>query len=92
MTEGKAAGALTHPNIVTVFDVGRIEKAPYIMMELLTGQTLGENLGRSEKLPVDKVIHIAMQLASALNYAHEKAWYTATSSPITSWFHQILKR
>lgn len=68
--EGKAAGALTHPNIVTVYDVGEIEGAPYIMMELLEGQTLGDLLKEKVRLPTETIIQIAIELANALDYAH----------------------
>ncbi len=72
LKEGEAAGALAHPNIVTIYDVGSIEGAPYIMMELLEGRNLGDTLGEGEKLSTLKVVNIAMQLASALDYAHAK--------------------
>lgn len=72
LKEGEAAGALTHPNIVTIYDVGSIDDAPYIMMELLEGQTLGDILDEGEKLPLVRIVSIAMQLASALDYAHAK--------------------
>ncbi|MEH6550811.1 MAG: protein kinase [Pseudomonadales bacterium] len=72
LREGKAAGALTHPNIVTVHDVGKIDDTPYIMMELLDGQDLGQLLQMGTKFSVISVIKIGMQLASALNYAHDR--------------------
>lgn len=70
LKEAKASGFLTHPNIVTVFDVGKFEEVPYIMMELLEGETLTETLRRGEKLPIKTVLQAALQLASALDYAH----------------------
>ncbi|MBT4519719.1 MAG: protein kinase [Halieaceae bacterium] len=72
LKEGKAAGVLTHPNIVTIYDVGSLDNAPYIMMELLEGPTLGDVLDDGEELSPTKIVTIAMQLASALDYAHEK--------------------
>lgn len=71
LREAKAAGALSHSNIVTVFDVGEIENSPYIMMELLEGKDLGDVLKERKKLSVDEVLIIALQLAKALNYAHK---------------------
>jgi serine/threonine-protein kinase len=70
--EGKAAGALTHPNIVTVYDVGQRDETPYLMMELLEGYTLGDVLLQSRQLKTPAIIRIAMQLADALDYAHSK--------------------
>ncbi|MEM6486404.1 MAG: protein kinase [Pseudomonadota bacterium] len=70
--EGRAAGALTHPNIVTIYDVGTIDDAPYIMMELLTGTTLGELLQGSERLTPEQTLDCVSQLADALDYAHKR--------------------
>lgn len=70
--EGHAAGALTHPNIVTIYDVGDFEGAPYIMMELLDGQTLGDLLLQNTQFAMEDVMQIAIVLADALDYAHSK--------------------
>ncbi|NND66065.1 MAG: protein kinase, partial [Halioglobus sp.] len=70
--EGKAAGALTHPNIVTVYDVGQIEDQPYMMMELLEGQPLGELLQQKQKFSLESVMEVGIQLGNALDYAHEQ--------------------
>lgn len=70
--EGRAAGALTHPHIVTVYDVGTIDGAPYIMMELLSGDTLGDLLLRGERLSTEQVLECVAQLADALDYAHAR--------------------
>ncbi|HEX8171924.1 MAG TPA: protein kinase, partial [Thermoanaerobaculia bacterium] len=71
--EARAAGALNHPGLVTIFDVGRTpEGLPYLVMELLEGQTLRDCIGESEPapLPLRKAIDIAIQVASALAVAH----------------------
>ena len=70
--EGKAAGALAHPNIVTVYDVGQENDIPFIMMELLEGRTLGEILDQKEQLSLEAIMQIGIQLGSALDYAHDK--------------------
>ncbi len=70
--EGRAAGALTHPHIVTVYDVGTIEGAPYIMMELLSGDTLGDLLLRGDRLTPEQTLECVAQLADALDYAHAR--------------------
>src|SRR5512135_746220 len=69
--EARAAGQLNHPNILTVFDVGTHEGAPYIVTELLEGETLRERL-RQGGLPVRKAVEIATQIAHGLAAAHEK--------------------
>jgi serine/threonine-protein kinase len=71
LREAKAAGALSHSGIVTVFDVGKLENAPYIMMELLAGCDLGEVLKDKKKLPLKQTLIIALQLAKSLDYAHK---------------------
>ncbi|MFT6898016.1 MAG: serine/threonine protein kinase, partial [Paraglaciecola sp.] len=70
LREAKAAGALSHPSIVTVYDVGKVDNSPYIMMELLKGGDLGELLEEHKKLSVRKTLIIGQQLAKAINYAH----------------------
>ena len=70
LREAKAAGALAHPNIVTIYDVGEADGRPYIAMELLDGEPLDAALAREGKLSDDRVLAIAGQLASALAYAH----------------------
>jgi eukaryotic-like serine/threonine-protein kinase len=72
--EARAAGALNHPGLVTIFDVGTTEGSPYIVMELLEGQTLRELIGEvdTKPIPVRKAVDYAVQIASALAIAHEK--------------------
>lgn len=72
--EARAAGALNHPGLVTIFDVGNLEGSPYIVMELLEGTTLRELLGDDtpSALSLRKAIDYATQIALALAVAHEK--------------------
>ncbi len=72
--EARAAGALNHPGLITIFDVGKAERSPYIVMELLEGGTLREMMGEDDSapIPVRKTIAYAVQIASALAVAHEK--------------------
>lgn len=71
LRESKAAGQLTHPGIVTIYDVGEIKNHPYMAVELLDGHTLEEAL-KGKRLPVTTIVQIGMQLADALDYAHKK--------------------
>ncbi len=72
--EARAAGALNHPGLVTIFDVGTTSGSPYIVMELLEGQTLRDAIGKGDPqpLPLRKAIDYGQQIASALAVAHEK--------------------
>ncbi|HEY6140115.1 MAG TPA: protein kinase [Thermoanaerobaculia bacterium] len=72
--EARAAGALNHPGLVTIYDVGRTDNSPYIVMELLEGETLRDVIGESVRtpLPLKKALDYAAQIASALAVAHEK--------------------
>ena len=72
LRESRAAGMLSHPNIVTVFDVGEIEGRPYIAMELLEGGPLGDEKQTGHGLPIREVLDVGIQLAKALDYAHSK--------------------
>lgn len=69
--EARAVGMLNHPNILTVHDVGAYQDAPYIVSELLEGQTLRERLKDGTITP-SKAVEIALQLARGLSAAHER--------------------
>lgn len=69
--EVQSAGKLNHPNIVTIYDVGRTEGVAYMAMEFLEGKELREILDSGVVLPIEKVIHIASQVADGLAFAHE---------------------
>lgn len=68
--EGKAAGRLSHPNIVTIFEVGTEGDRHYIAMEFLEGQTLRDVLQVGGPLPIRDVLNYGLQLCDALAYAH----------------------
>ncbi|MCO8122983.1 serine/threonine protein kinase [Stieleria sp. TO1_6] len=68
--EAKAVAALSHPNIVELFDVGVVDAVPYAVMELLNGQTLADRLQSGPFTP-DQTRQIGMQIAGALATAHQ---------------------
>jgi serine/threonine-protein kinase len=70
--EARAAGALAHPGIVPMFDVGEHEGAPYLVMEYVSGQTLAQSMRDGGLSTLDRVCEIGQQLAEALAYAHRK--------------------
>ena len=67
--EAKAASALNHPNILTIYDVGHADNARYIATELIQGETLRRRLKRAP-LALRESLEVASQIASALNAAH----------------------
>jgi predicted ATPase len=68
--EARAASALNHPNIITIYDVGTLEGQPYIVMEWIEGQTLRQKLAQGP-LSIPEVLGIASQILDALAAAHE---------------------
>lgn len=69
--EAQAAGSLSHPNIVSIYDVGEEENINYIVMELVEGFTLKEYITKHGYLPAQKALKVAIQIASALEVAHK---------------------
>ncbi|MGH9484825.1 MAG: protein kinase domain-containing protein [Terriglobales bacterium] len=71
-TEARAAGQLNHPNILSVYDFSVDAGTPYLVTELLEGESLRERLTPAAALPARKAIEIAMQVARGLAAAHAK--------------------
>jgi serine/threonine-protein kinase len=71
-TEARAAGLLTHPNIVVVFDAGEEDGLYYITMELVEGRSLQALLDDGHSFPLPRVLRIMEQACSALQFAHER--------------------
>lgn len=70
--EAKAMGNLRHPNIATIFDFGFSEEyQPYLVMELITGQSLGKLIHQERCIEPQRVIRIMAQAADAMDYAHK---------------------
>lgn len=69
--EARAAAALNHPSIVTVYDVGMDEDRPFIVMERVNGEPLSDVLDRERRLPPGRAAAIAQSIAEALACAHD---------------------
>jgi serine/threonine-protein kinase len=72
LDEAKAAGLLSHPNIVTIYDIGVVNDRPYIAMELLEGEALDVYMKSGPSHSLHDNLAIGIQLAKALDYAHSK--------------------
>ena len=70
--EARISGTLSHPNIVTLFDIGEEGGLPYLAMEFVEGETLASLVERGVKFKPEKVISLVSQIASAIDYAHSK--------------------
>src|SRR5271170_1735832 len=71
-TEARAAGLLTHPNIVVVYDAGEEDGIYYITMELVEGKSVQALLDEGQVFPLPRVLRILEQTCSALQFAHER--------------------
>lgn len=69
--EARAVSAMRCPHIITVLDAGTDGTRPYLVMELLEGEDLGQRIRRETRIPLPDVIHIAKQILIALGVAHE---------------------
>jgi len=72
--EAGVAANLDHPSIVPVYEIGEVEGTLFIAMKYIPGRSLEDILAEEGALPFDRVIHIAEQLASALDYAHDRGF------------------
>jgi len=83
--EAKAAAALKHPHIVTIFQVGEDRGAPYLAMEFLEGEALDDRLKREIRLPVPDILRIGREIAQGLAAAHEKGLIHRDIKPANVW-------
>jgi len=69
--EAKAASALNHPNILTVYEIGEVDGKNYIATELIDGKTLREHLSHKKSLQLNTILKIGVQVSEALSAAHQ---------------------
>ena len=69
LREAEAAARLSHPNVVTLYEAGRCEQGPYLVLELLSGQTLADRIAQGP-IPLREVVRIGVEVSRALAHAH----------------------
>src|SRR6266849_4437118 len=69
--ESRALAALSHPNIVNIYDSGEFEGSPFIVMEYVRGETLAEKIKRREPLSLSEKLKLMMEVCAGLGHAHE---------------------
>jgi serine/threonine-protein kinase len=72
--EARAAAALSHPNIIDIYDVGEEDGLPYIVMELVRGQSLRDIIATEAPFHPDDVAQLLQQIGTALDFAHAKGY------------------
>ena len=70
--EARTLASLNHPNIATIYGLEQSKGTSYLVMELVSGETLADRINREGALPVEEALTIAKQIAEALEAAHEK--------------------
>src|SRR2546430_4338726 len=72
LREARAAGALQHPNIVTIYDLGEADGQLFIAMELIDGRDLSTLIALSEPLALERKLDLVIDVLQGLSYAHER--------------------
>jgi serine/threonine-protein kinase len=87
--EARACGSLAHPNVVEIYDVGETESGePFLIMELLSGETLGDLLSRKRRIEPALAARIGRDIASALEAAHEAQIIHRDLKPANVFLHR----
>jgi serine/threonine protein kinase len=91
--EARAAGGLFHPNIVTIFDYGEFEGAPFIVMQYIRGETLAEMIKRRAPLKLEEKLRLMEQMCAGLDAAHKAGVIHRDIKPANLMVdhHQVLK-
>ena len=69
--EAKAVTSLSHPNIVSIYDVENEGEFYYLILEYVEGMTLKDYMIKSPRIPIETIVHIAKQIAAGLSHAHQ---------------------
>ncbi len=72
LNEARAAGGLSHPNLVQIYDFGEFHEMAYIVMEYIEGETLEELLKRKQQLNLEELLRLTKEVSSGLTFAHKR--------------------
>jgi serine/threonine protein kinase len=80
--EARIASSMNHPNICAIYEFGEHDGLPFLVMELLEGETLRDRLSNADEkgLPLEELLDLSIQVTDGLQAAHEKGSFIATSS------------
>ena len=85
LREARAAAAIKHDHIVTIYQVGEDRGVPFLAMEFLEGEPLDDRLKRESRLPVAEVLRIGREVAEGLAAAHERGLIHRDIKPGNIW-------
>ena len=85
LTEAKLAASIEHVNVVTIFQVGQVDRLAYMAMQWVPGQTLESLLDSGEELDRDQIVEIIQQVAAGLSAAHQKQLVHRDIKPANLW-------
>src|SRR5262249_11558753 len=85
LREARAAAAIKHDHVVTIYQVGEDRGVPFLAMELLEGEALEERLRREGRLPVAEVLRLGREIAEGLAAAHERGLTPRDIKPANVW-------
>jgi len=92
LREARAAAALKHDHIVTIYQVGQENDTPFLAMEFLEGESLESRLEREGKLPIPEVLRITREIAEGLAAAHNRGMIHRDIKPANIWLEAITGR
>src|SRR6202035_859534 len=92
LQEAKAAAAVQHEHIVTIYQVGQDRGIPYLAMQFLHGESLDERLRRERRLAISEVVRLGREMAEGLPAAHQRGLIHRDIKPASVWLEAPSER